>query len=136
MQSYVNKIGNVGNERTYGSQGSNAQKTSSLLREIGTVLREAREKKSYSIRNIKEITCIPTHHIIAIESGDRAKLPEDLYLIGFIKQFARAVNTDERIIMEMISRERKYKSAGYESDAFDLLFNENKVKRDEQEQKK
>ena len=114
MQSYVTKTE---------AERLNTAATSALLKEIGTVLRNAREKKSFSIRDVREVTCIPIHHIIAIESGDRSTLPEDLYLIGFIKRFAKAVDVSEKTITEMISRERKYKSQGYESEAFDLLFN-------------
>ena len=125
MQSYVSKIE---------SERSNVTSSSALLKEIGMVLRDAREKKSLSIREVKEATCIPIHHITAIESGDRTKLPEDFYLIGFIKRFARVVDVSEAIIMGMISRERKYKSPRYESEAFDLLFNRQEPKQKEQEE--
>lgn len=123
MQSYVTKTE---------AERLNTAATSALLKEIGTVLRNAREKKSFSIRDVREVTCIPIHHIIAIESGDRSTLPEDLYLIGFIKRFAKAVDVSEKTITEMISRERKYKSQGYESEAFDLLFN-GQTKQNEEE---
>ncbi|GEM_PF-5111586 len=123
MQSYVTKTG---------TKRLNTSATSALLKEIGMVLRDAREKKSYTIRDVREVTCIPIHHIIAIESGDRAKLPEDFYLLGFIKRFAKAVDVSDKAIMEMTSRERKYKSPGYESEAFDLLF-DGQLEQNEQE---
>src|SRR3990167_9117459 len=91
MQSYVTKTE---------AERLNTAATSALLKEIGTVLRNAREKKSFSIRDVREVTCIPIHHIIA-----------------------KAVDVSEKTITEMISRERKYKTQGYESEAFDLLFN-------------
>ncbi|MBI3591824.1 MAG: helix-turn-helix domain-containing protein [Candidatus Melainabacteria bacterium] len=101
------------------------QVVNNSLSEIGYILKQAREKKSYSLKNIREITCIPVHHIIAIEAGDRRKLPEDPFLIGFIKRYARVLGLNEQAIVE------KYLSCkalnpNKEIDAFDLLFQEEK----------
>src|SRR3989338_5925749 len=85
------------------------------LLQIGLALKEAREKRSFSLKDIRDITCIPTNHLVAIENGNRAELPEDFYLMGFIKRYARAVGINENI---------KGSSPSYGIDAFDVLFKE------------
>lgn len=98
------------------------------LTEIGSILREAREKHSLSLKDIREITCIPLHHINAIESGSRSKLPEDFYLVGFIKRYARILGLDEKSLCDRYLNEKKYINPNNEADAFNLLFQEKKSK--------
>ena len=94
----------------------------STLVEIGSILKEARERKFLSIKDIRERTCIPAHHILAIESGARDLLPEDLYLIGFIKKFANVVGINDETLCNKYLKENT-RLVHYEEDAFDLLFN-------------
>lgn len=95
------------------------------LCEIGMLLREARENKLLSIKDVKEITCIPIHHIVAIEEGDVRNLPEDPFLMGFIRRYVRVVGLDEYYICNayMNSRKRQQpKVKEKKADDFDLLF--------------
>ena len=91
------------------------------LVEIGSILKEARLKWRLNVKDIREKTCIPIHHILAIEAGVREELPEDFFLISFIKKYARAVGLNEEVLCEkyLVS---KTKSPNYETEAFDLLF--------------
>lgn len=98
------------------------------LTEIGSILREAREKHSLSLKDIREITCIPLHHISAIEAGSRSKLPEDFYLVGFIKRYAKTLGLDEKSLCDRYLNEKKYINPNNEADAFNLLFQEKKSK--------
>lgn len=98
------------------------------LTEIGLLLREAREKHSLSLKDIREITCIPLHHISAIETGSRSKLPEDFYLVGFIKRYARTLGLDEKSLCDRYLNEKKYTNSNNEADAFNLLFQEKRSK--------
>lgn len=97
-----------------------------ILQEIGSVLKGTREKKSLTLDEVKEITCIPVHHILAIENGVRENLPEDFYLIGFLKRYAKALGLNERSITNMYSRRTMFINTELRKDEnnndFDLLF--------------
>lgn len=96
----------------------------SSLEEIGLILRSAREKRSLTIKDIREKTCIPVHHILAVENGNREELPEEVFLIGFIKRYARAVGLDPQAVCNKYLR---LKDPNEESSAFDLLFHDTRV---------
>lgn len=97
-----------------------------ILQEIGSVLKGTREKKSLTLKEVKEITCIPVHHILAIENGARENLPEDFYLIGFLKRYAKALGLNEKSITNMYSRKAVFINTEPSKDEnnhdFDLLF--------------
>ena len=105
------------------------QLANNSLGEIGAILRDARERKLLSLNDIKEKTCIPAHHVLAIETGDRAKLPEDLFLLGFIKRYAKAVGLNDRVLCEKYLRTERFDKQNEENDAFDLLFQEEKKRK-------
>lgn len=110
--------------KSYDEDILSSEKT--VLQEIGLVLKGTREKKSLTLREIKEITCIPEHHILAIEDGAREKLPEDFYLMGFLKRYAKALGLSERSICNMYSRKNRFINTEQEKSEinrdFDLLF--------------
>lgn len=95
---------------------------SNLLLEIGFVLREAREKKSLSQKDIREITCIPLSHIHAIENGERNRLPEDVFLLGFIKRYAKVVDLNGQILCKKYLKGIENNSFSKHEDEFSLLF--------------
>lgn len=99
---------------------------SNVLLKIGTILKEAREKKSLTQKDIHQVTCIPLSHIYAIESGDRKSLPEDIFLLGFIKRYAKVVNLDEQTLCSVYVQEKKISSWQSHEDEFDLLFQQEK----------
>ena len=107
--------------------GSNARikLDKNTLYEIGSILKEAREKRLLKIKDIRTITCIPTHHLIAIESGQREELPEDFFLIGFIKKYSRAVGLNEDKVLDRLI---PLTSPNYDQRAFDLLFQNDKTR--------
>ena len=98
------------------------------IREIGMALREARENKLLTINDVKEITCIPAQHIVAIEEGDVRKLPEDPFLMGFIRRYARVLGLDEYYLCNAYMNSKKnhmHKPKERKADEFDLLFDGN-----------
>lgn len=108
-------------------RGANSLINDPLIK-IGFILRESREKKHLSINDIKELTHIPVHHIAAIESGDRNKLPEDLYLTGFIRRYAKALNlNDDSIVKKYIHGFSEMNKQNSQKDAFDSLFEKDNV---------
>ena len=60
------------------------QAKSTYLQELGEKLQKARKIRCLSIKQIHKQTFVPLHYIEAIEKGETEKLPEDVYLRGFI----------------------------------------------------
>jgi cytoskeletal protein RodZ len=64
------------------------------LKEIIGCLRQAREEKSISIEEIANQTLIRLAFLYALEKGQFEQLPEPVYVQGFIRRYADAVNLD------------------------------------------
>jgi ribosome-binding protein aMBF1 (putative translation factor) len=62
-----------------------------LLRQVGHELRQAREARVLSIRQLHSQTLVPVHHIEALEAGRVDQLPEDIYVRGFIRRIGQAL---------------------------------------------
>jgi cytoskeletal protein RodZ len=61
------------------------------LEEIGKYLRQVRLERQMSLETISEHTKIRCFYLAAIEAGNVEHLPEAVYVRGFIKQFANAL---------------------------------------------
>ncbi len=64
------------------------------LATMGAELRELRQEQSVAIDTIARQTLIPARLLRAIEDGDLAKLPEPVYVQGFLRRFADYVGLD------------------------------------------
>jgi transcriptional regulator with XRE-family HTH domain len=64
------------------------------LTELGTHLRSHRAKKGLSLEEIATKTMIQQRFLEAIEKGQLDRLPEPLYVRGFIRRFAEAMGLD------------------------------------------
>ncbi|MGI5891508.1 MAG: helix-turn-helix domain-containing protein [Bacillota bacterium] len=64
------------------------------MKEIGSYLREVREKRSISQAMVEDATKIPMRYIQAIEDGDFSILPGRAYTIGFIRTYAKFLQVD------------------------------------------
>lgn len=62
---------------------------------IGNLLRNEREKKGLTHREISEMTCIRSHVLKAIENEDWTNLPSPVFVKGFIRSYAAALGLDE-----------------------------------------
>lgn len=89
---------------TYGiaSQLEIAPAVQEGLRTIGTILKEARLDKELSIRQLHERTHVGMKQITAIEEGNLVRLPEEIYIRGFIRQLARALDLDYETLTKSI----------------------------------
>ena len=56
---------------------------------IGYILKAAREKQGYSLRDVEEETKIRRHYIQLLEDDDFAQLPGPVYAKGFLRSYAR-----------------------------------------------
>ncbi|MCC5899338.1 MAG: helix-turn-helix domain-containing protein [Phormidium sp. BM_Day4_Bin.17] len=61
---------------------------------MGAQLRELRQEQSLAIDTIARQTLIPARLLRAIEDGDLTKLPEPVYIQGFLRRFADQVGLD------------------------------------------
>ncbi|HPQ03504.1 MAG TPA: helix-turn-helix domain-containing protein, partial [Bacillota bacterium] len=64
------------------------------MNEIGVLLREAREASGMSLEEVSEATKIRSKYLEAIEQGDFAVIPGEVYLKGFMRNYADCVGLD------------------------------------------
>lgn len=64
------------------------------LRDLGQQLQQARTDRSLSIEELHEFTQVPLHIIVALESGRADRLPEDVYVRGFIRRIGNELGLD------------------------------------------
>ncbi len=69
------------------------------MKTVGEILREKREQKDLSIKEISMATNISPNYLTAIENNDFTQIPGETYIIGFIRNYANylGVNSDELV---------------------------------------
>ncbi|WP_320169696.1 RodZ domain-containing protein [Maridesulfovibrio sp.] len=87
------------------------------LKELGSRLREERQRQRLSVEQIMEITKISRINIDALENGDQKEFPHAVYAKGFIKNYARALGLDPEEIGEEFSR---LLGTSFEDDVFSV----------------
>ena len=65
------------------------------LKDMGGRLKGIRLQQSIELESIAQKTQIPLKHLKSIENGDTDALPELIYVRGFIKRYAQALNQDQ-----------------------------------------
>ncbi|MEG4408476.1 helix-turn-helix domain-containing protein [Microcoleus sp. MON2_D5] len=70
------------------------QQRQECLRELGRELRKGRQIRSLSLQQLHSQTLVPLHHIESIENGEIDKLPQDIYVRGFIRRLGDALGLD------------------------------------------
>jgi hypothetical protein len=69
------------------------------LLQLGTLLREARQRRGLTVAEVARVTKIQARILSRIEQGDRTGLPAEVFVRGFIRSFARCVGLDGDGIM-------------------------------------
>lgn len=64
------------------------------LRQIGDYLRQVRETQSVSLEKVAKDTFIPLRLLNALEVGEVERLPEPIYIKGFIRRYADVLELD------------------------------------------
>lgn len=64
------------------------------LRQIGDYLRQVREAQSVSLEKVAKDTFIPLRLLSALEVGEVERLPEPIYIKGFIRRYADVLELD------------------------------------------
>lgn len=71
------------------------------MEDLGAFLQQAREVRNLSIADIADRTKIRQQYLTAIEQGERESLPDEVYLRGFLRSYAKALGIDPE---EVITR--------------------------------
>jgi cytoskeletal protein RodZ len=64
------------------------------LKKIGAYLRQLRQEQAKSTEEIATKTFIPSRLLKALEEGETEQLPEPIFIQGFIRRYAEALNLD------------------------------------------
>ena len=70
------------------------QEREARLRQLGEELRQAREAQSLTLDQLHKQTLVPLYHLKALETGGIERLPEDIYVRGFIRRIGNALGLD------------------------------------------
>lgn len=73
---------------------------------LGEKLAKKRAALGYDIKEAERATRIRAKHIEALESGDFSKLPPDVYVRGFLKNYAIFLKLDPIKVVNLYLRER------------------------------
>jgi cytoskeletal protein RodZ len=63
-----------------------------------------RRKKGVSLQDISQATKIGVNYLRAIEEGEFTKLPGGIYSTSYIRQYARAIDSNESELLELYYR--------------------------------
>lgn len=74
--------------------------------DIGTTLRNARERRNLSLADIASTTKIPIAHLEAIEANAFEQAPPGIFIRGFLRAYAQAVGVDAGQIISQFILER------------------------------
>lgn len=70
------------------------------MREIGEYLRQVREEKNISLKDVQETTKISLRYLEAIDRGDFKGIPGEVYCKGFIANYASAIGLDPQYVLQ------------------------------------
>lgn len=84
-------------------------KTALQIKTIGSILKEKRKEKKLELKDVSTEIKIGIHYLQALEDGNYTKFPSEVYLKGFLKNYAKYldVNTEKALAMYRRENERK-----------------------------
>lgn len=75
------------------------------MESLGAYLKEQREARRVSVDELAQTTRIPARILRQIELGSHAELPADVFVRGFLRAYARALDLDpEHVLARYIGR--------------------------------
>lgn len=77
------------------------------MQTVGGVLRAEREKQGISIKDVEKGTSIRALYIQAIEDDKYSVLPGEVYLKGFVRNYAAFLGLDPQALMEVYRRSQE-----------------------------
>lgn len=89
------KVSKITAQKKFGLEYDENNDMERMIRECtdfsGTFLKQVREYKNVTIERMAEMTRISKTHITALENEDVAKLPADVYVRGYVYQYAKVL---------------------------------------------
>ncbi len=88
------------------------QKIADCSEFTGPFLKEVREYKNVPVERMAEMTRISKTHIIALENEDLTKLPADVYVRGYVYQYAKVLKLNpDQVASSFILHLKKIKAS-------------------------
>ncbi|NEQ53253.1 MAG: helix-turn-helix domain-containing protein, partial [Leptolyngbya sp. SIO3F4] len=72
---------------------------------VGNYLKTIRTRQGLSLQQITQRTHIQPNQLRAIENGNWMKLPEAIYVKGFLKKYAQSLGLDGKAVAEKVCAE-------------------------------
>jgi cytoskeletal protein RodZ len=73
------------------------------LLQIGQLLKEEREERSISLSDVSEALYVRKSVVAALESGRWELLPHQVYVKGYVKQYARYLGMDRDFLQQLFA---------------------------------
>lgn len=99
------------------------------MQTIGEILRSEREKKELSVKEIEIATSIRTVYITAIEEGNYDIIPGEVYLKGFIRNYANFLGLDGQQIVDLYRQSQNPTTVAEEMNKMDAPLKEKPMKK-------
>lgn len=77
------------------------------VKTVGELLKEKRKAKGLQVKQVAEVTRIRGEYLKALEQGDYSVFPSEVYLKGFLKNYAKFLGISREKAMAMYRRENK-----------------------------
>ncbi len=71
------------------------------MESLGEKLKKLREEKGMTLKDVSQATKIRVSNLSALENEDWNKLPQRIFIKGFVRAYVRAVDGDETPIMDL-----------------------------------
>jgi len=77
-----------------------------LLQEIGRKLSQARESAGESLEEAVRKLKLQKRHLLALEQGDWNNMPDDVYMLGFLRQYGQYLHVDLAAEIERLKHDQ------------------------------
>ncbi len=73
---------------------------------VGQILKEAREERKLTVKDVSKETNIATKYIIALETEDYSQFPAETFALGFLKNYASYLKLDTGLLLNLYRGEQ------------------------------
>ncbi len=77
-----------------------------MSKRVGQILKDTREEKRLTVRDIVKETNIPLKYVLALENEDYGQFPAETYTVGFLKTYADFLKLDTGNIINLFRGEQ------------------------------
>jgi len=88
------------------TEESSTSQRQSLINEIGRKLREARELRGETVDSPARMLKLSKSNLLALESGNWDVLPDEVYALGFLRQYSKYLQIDINPELELFKNDQ------------------------------